>query len=248
MSSDIRDILQRLTAVESKLTPTSVKHGLNPQQKSAHQLPALLKPKKISVLGSATDPKHPFQGYAVGANESEQPARNALEEAMQEVEEDMLSRVKRDLTHYLDQLDGKHSDDGQRDRDTPDLDKLAKKEKIDRDLIQKAVDAIDRRQAEEDIAENDYNLTEPETVHAVQDKMDTAASQPQKPIQVMEIADGKLFEVYQMGEEHFEIHHQGKPLPSKFRSRDDADIALRLFKHRHAQKQRNSSADYIEER
>jgi hypothetical protein len=64
----------------------------------------------------------------------------------------------------------------------------------------------------------------------------------------MEIADGKLFEVYQMGEEHFEIHHQGQPLRSKFRSRDDADIALRLFKHHHAQKQRNSSADYIEER
>lgn len=248
MSSDIRSILERLAAVEGKLTPVSVKHGLNAQQTKVPQLPALLKPKKISVLGAATDPKHPFQGYAVGANESEQQSRNALEEAMQEVEEDMVSRVKRDLTTYLDQLDDKYSDDGQRDRDTPELDQLAKKEKVDRDLIQKAVDAIDRRQAEEDIAEDDYNLTEPETVHAVQDKMDTAATQPQEPIQVMEIADGKLFEVYQMGEEHFEIHHQGQPLRSKFRSRDDADIALRLFKHRHAQKQRNSSADYIEER
>ena len=243
MSHDIRQILQRLSAVEEgKLSPVSVKQGLTQQQDHVPQLPALFKPKNISVLGAAKDPEHPMKGYAVGANESR------LAERMADIEEDMVSRVKRDLTHYLDQLDKKSHDDGQRDYETPELDRLAKKEKIDRDLIQKAVDAIDRRQAEEDLDENDYDLTEPETVHAIQDKADTMATQPQQPVQVMEIANGKMFEVYQMDEGHFEIHHQGQPLRTKFKSQDDADIALKLFKHRHDQTQRNSSADYIEER
>jgi hypothetical protein len=244
MSHDIRDILQRLTAVEEgKLSPTTVKKGLTAQQDRVPQLPALFKPKKISVLGSGTDPQHPMKGYAVGANES------ALAETMANIEEDMVSKIKKDLTHYLDQLQQKHSDDGRRDPDeTPDLDRLTKKEKVDRDLIQKAVTAIDRRQAEEDLDENDYDLTEPETVHAVQDKLDTMATQPQQPVQVMEIEQGKTFEVFQIGEEHFEIRHRGRPLRTKFGSKADADIALNLFKDRYQEKQRHSSADYIEER
>ena len=46
MSNDIRDILARLDVLENQLTPTGVKHGLNPQQKSVPQLPALFKPKQ----------------------------------------------------------------------------------------------------------------------------------------------------------------------------------------------------------
>lgn len=242
MSHDIRDILTRLASVgEGKLSPVSVTKGLTQQQDRVPQLPALFKPRKISVLGADSDPEHPMKGYAVGANES------TLAERMADIEEDMVSKVKRDLTHYLDSLTQKHHDDGQRDPDaTPELDRLTKKEKIDRDLIQKAVSAIAK--AEEDVNENDYDLTEPETVHAVQDKLDTVATQPQQPVQVMEIAHGKMFEVYQIGENHFEIKHQGRSLPSKFHSQDDADIALRLFKHRHDRQQRNSAADYIEER
>lgn len=243
MSNDIRDILARLTAVgEGKVTPTTVKKGLNPQQRGVPQLPALFKPKHISVLGADQDPAHPMKGMAVGANESK------LAEAMAEIEEDMVSRVKRDLTHYLDQLDKKTADDGNRERETPDLDRLTKKEKVDRDLIQKAVNAIERGQAEEAIEENDYELTEPETVHAVQDKLDTVASQPQQPVQVMEVGSGHVFEVYQVAEDQYEIRHGNRPLRSKFRSKSDADIALQLFKNHHNRKQRNSSADYIEER
>lgn len=243
MSNDIRDILTRLAAVsEGKVTPTTVKKGLNAQQRDVPQLPALFKPKHISVLGANKDPEHPMKGMAVGANESK------LAETMAEIEEDMVSKVKKDLTHYLDQLDQKISDDGQREKDTPDLDRLAKKEKIDRDLIQKAVNAIERGQAEESIAEDDYELTEPETVHAVQDKLDAVASQPQNPVQVMEVGSGNVFEVYQVAEDQYEIRHGNRPLRSRFRSKDDADIALQLFKNHYNQKQQNSSADYIEER
>lgn len=131
MSNDIRDILQRLTAVESKLTPTSVKHGLNKQQKSVPQLPALFKPHGIRALGAKTDPAHPMDGYMVG--DSVEPRRTALEEAMAEIEEDMLSKVKKDLTQYLDRLE--------------------KRVRVDRDLKDKARDAVQKRQPEEEIEE-----------------------------------------------------------------------------------------------
>ena len=127
MSNDIRDILQRLTAVESRLTPVGVKSGLNQQQKSVPQLPALFKPHHIKALGAKTDPKHPMDGYMVG--DSVEPRRTALEEAMAEIEEDMLSKVKKDLTTYLD--------------------KLEKRVRVDRDLKDKAQDAVKRGEAEE---------------------------------------------------------------------------------------------------
>ena len=61
MSSDIRSILNRLAVVEGT-TPVNVKHGLNSQQKSVHQLPALFKPHAIKALGAKTDPQHPMHG------------------------------------------------------------------------------------------------------------------------------------------------------------------------------------------
>ncbi len=67
----MKDILQRLDALnEGAVTPVGVKHGLNAQQKSVKQMPALFKSKDISpVLSGPYDKKHPAQGYLVGANE-----------------------------------------------------------------------------------------------------------------------------------------------------------------------------------
>lgn len=70
MSDDIKKILARL---DEALTPTSVKKGLNPQQRSVPQLPADFQPRKIRALGAATDPRHPMTGLAVGAAESRMP-------------------------------------------------------------------------------------------------------------------------------------------------------------------------------
>ena len=85
MSNDIKSILERMAVLEGKTTPVSVKHGLNPQQKSVHQLPALFKPRDIStVLKSKTDPEHPMKGELVG--DSVKPKQNALDEAMGEIE------------------------------------------------------------------------------------------------------------------------------------------------------------------
>jgi hypothetical protein len=242
MSNDIRSILQRLTAVEEgKVTPTSTKQGLNPQQKSVPQLPALFKPKKISVLGSGTDPEHPMKGMAVGSNESR------LAETMAEIEEDMVSKVRQNLNTYLDQLEKQQPDDGRREKNTPELDKLSKKMKIDRDLLDKAVQAVEKKQAEEDLEENDYELTDPETDHAIQGQLDATLGQPQQPIKVMEVDSGIEFEIYESGEE-FEVRHRGNPIKTRFRSIDDADMAVKLFRAHRANKKSRNNEDYIEER
>ena len=223
MSDDIRSILDRLAVVEGT-TPVNVKHGLNSQQKSVHQLPALFKPHGIKALGSKTDPQHPMHGELVG--DSVEPKKPSLGEAMQEVEEDMLSKVKKDLSQYLDQLE--------------------KKVRIDRELKDKALDAVDRHEVEE----NDYELTDPGTVHDIEDKINTSAAQPQQPIKVMELDDGAVFEIHGDEGSGYEIRHRGRSLPSRFRTSDEAGIAVDLFR---AHKQRNQpeqdlSQDYIEER
>lgn len=238
MSDDIRSILEKLTTLENKTTPASVKHGLNPQQDSVPQLPALFKPKKISVLGANKDPKHPMSGYAVGANEGAEAPTNALAEAMAEIEEDMLSKVKRDLTTYLD--------------------KLEQKVKADPDLMDKAVDDVEDKNPakagnqdshdsdEDDLEENDYELTDPTTVHGVEDKVDAMAAAPQAPIKTMECGPGIMFEIH--GDEviGFRIKHQNRDLPSRFRSLDEAETACKLFKSHLANK--TGAADYVDER
>ena len=246
MSSDIRDIIRRLQDLEEgKITPTTIKQGLNKQQKSVPQLPALFKPKHISVLGADKDPQHPMKGMAVGANESR------LAEAMAEIEEDMVSKVRKDLNAYLDQLSKKNPDDGRRDKDsTPELDKLSAKQRQYRDMIEKAVNAISAaEEVEEELAENDYELNEPETDHAAMDNVDAKLAQPQQPIKVMEIDGGAKFEIHECDNGEYEIRHNGRPLKSRFGSVDDADMAVQLFQaHRAKKAKQDLSQDYIEER
>ena len=233
MSNDIRDILSRLTALEGKLTPVSVKKGLNPQQDSVPQMPALFKPKKISVLGSDTDPEHPAHGYAVGSNESTEP-KNALAETMASIEEDMLSKVKKDLTTYLD--------------------KLEQKVKADPDLLAKAVDdvedanpAVAGKQDSHDTTD-DMEEDATETGEIARDAIDNQLENApvSVPVKTVECWPGKLFEIHGNEQHGFEVRHQGRSLPSRFRNIDDADMAIKLFK---AHRDRNDpSADYIEER
>jgi hypothetical protein len=322
MSDDIRSILNRLATVEGRLTPADVKKGLNPQQKSVPQLPALFKPRSIRALGSKTDPAHPMDGYMVG--DSVQPKKTALEEAMAEIEEDMLSKVKKDLTQYLDRLE--------------------KKVAVSRDLKDKAVDAVEKGRAEEDLDEfappggddrepdeeeilrqlaaqwwngteqqmakaqntlaamgweigtdesgdddagvfviragdvngdsymafnhSDLDLneeidTDPAAMQGPSDPLDTetahyieagiadklnAPQAPQAPAATFEMADGKSLGCYGDDQQGYELRHDEKRLPSRFKSLDDAGMAVKLYQARRQAQQRNSDADYIEER
>ncbi len=87
MSNDIRDIIERLAILEGRITPVDVKHGLNADQKSVKQLPALFKPKDISPTLSKTPyQKHPMDGWLVGEEIAD-------EEADKEIVESGMSRV-----------------------------------------------------------------------------------------------------------------------------------------------------------
>jgi hypothetical protein len=246
MTVDIRNILERITAIEQgKTTPAVVKHGLNAQQKSVPQLPALFKPKGIKVLNAKTDPKHPMAGYAVGTGESAVPKMSSLEEAMAKVEEDMLGKVKADLNSYLEQLTKKIDDDGQRDKGTPDLDRLEKKTRIDRDLIDKAVNAIEKGQAEEQQVAEDPTEQDLMTAPPPAPVQDPVLPESTGPVFTMEMSDGSCLECWGDEGRGFEIRRQGRSMPARFNKVDHARMAMDLFRNRWDRQDRGQ--DYIEE-
>ena len=224
------------------------------QQEKVPQLPALFKPKSASpVLKAKDNPEHPMKGYMVG--DSVEPKANALEEAMQEVEEEMLSKVKRDLKSYLASIDDRYADDGRRERGTPELDKLAKKEKIDRDLIQKAVDAVEKAEEAEEVEEgDDYGTAgtapmDSEAGHALELKAQQVLDKPIAPIAPTESVaeDSAVFEIHGDPESGFEIRRGNRAMKTRFPSHSDAQMAIKLFKNRPKPEQ-DLSQDYIEER
>jgi hypothetical protein len=215
-----------------------VEGRLSPAQQKVPQLPALFKPKHIRALGSKTDPAHPMDGYMVG--DSAEPRRTALEEAMAEIEEDMLSKVKKDLTQYLDRLE--------------------KKVSIDRELKDKAQDAVERGEVEEEIDSDPAAMQGPsdtgdtEVAHDIElgvaDKL-SAPQKPQAPSATFEMADGVALECWGDDNQGYELRRGDKTLPSRFKNMDDAGMAVKLYQARKQKQQRpeqDLSQDYIEER
>ena len=247
MSDSIHKIIERLALIEGRVTPVSVKHGLNKQQRDVPQLPALFKPRSISpVLGSKTDPKNSFKGYMVG--DSVRPARNPLEEAMQEVEEDMVSKVKANFADYLEKLEKDHH--------------------LDRHLVSKAKrdleigddQEVDEQEVEE--ATWDADVAPPsdpgdtEAAHSIEDHLAADAAAPaapmsavsESPVKTYPMEDGSCFECYGDQDSGFEIRRDGRSLPTRFPRMDHADMAMRLFQKRHKAAQQNSDQDYIQEK
>ena len=227
-SADIRLILDRLATVEEgKLTPVTVKHGLNKQQKSADQLPALFKPRDISpTLTKKPYQKHPMDGKLVG--DSVEPTKSPLEEAMQEVEEDMLSKVKRTFVDYLERLEDSN--------------------KIDSHLVRKAKDELDI--ANDPDPENESEIQEDPT----QQDFDVVPAQApiedptlaESPVKTYPMEDGSMLECYGDEAKGFEIRHGERRLPTRFRNVNDADMAVKIFQKRNNKPQGNQ--DYLEER
>jgi hypothetical protein len=247
MSDSIHKIIERLALIEGRVTPVSVQHGLNKQQRDVPQLPALFKPRSISpVLGSKTDPKNPFKGYMVG--DSVQPARNPLEEAMQEVEEDMVSKVKANFADYLEKLEKDHH--------------------LDRHLVSKAKrdleigddEEVDEQEVEEATWDADVappsDPSDTEAAHSIEDHLAADAAAPaapmsavsESPVKTYPMEDGSCFECYGDQESGFEIRRDGRSLPTRFPRMDHADMAMRLFQKRHKASQQNSDQDYIQEK
>jgi len=111
--NDIYSIVERLAILEGRITPATVKHGLNSQQRSVPQMPALFRPKTQKILGGDPDAKDPVSGYMFGDSV----------ENDKEMAEDVVSRVKKSLTDYLKNLeDETKSDTDLKDKTTGDSD------------------------------------------------------------------------------------------------------------------------------
>jgi hypothetical protein len=223
MSNDIKSILDRLVAVEAKITPAMPRvPGLNSQQKAVGQLPALFKPKSASpVLGSKKDPQNPLRGKLVG--DSVEPTQSSLAETMQEIEEDMLGKVKRQFVDYLERLEDKS--------------------KIDRELVSKAKKELGMNDTDEDVAEDDFQDTE--VAHDIDQTAMSQAVAAEQPVKTVAMEDGAMLEIYGDQSRGFEIRRGGRSLPTRFQNIDHADMAVQLFQQR--RKKQDLSRDYIDE-
>ncbi len=239
MSDPIYGIIERLALIEGKTTPVNVKHGLNKQQQGVPQLPALLKPRNISpTLTKKPYQAHPLDGYMVG--------ENALAEAMQEVEEDMISRVKGQFADYLE--------------------KLEKENHLDSRLVRKAkaeLNIDDDPQTEDEVEENatwDQDVqpigdpADTEVAHGVEDHIAAAVAAPAAPMSAVSespartytLEDGTCLECWGDDESGYEVRHGERRLPTRFPRIDHADMAVKLFQKR--RQRQDQSQDYIEER
>jgi len=139
MTDPIYRIIERLALIEGKTTPVTVRHGLNQQQKGVPQLPALFKPTDISTtLTKKPYQKHPADGYMVG--DSVEPRKPSLGEAMQEVEEDMVSRVKGQFRDYLEKLEKENKLDSHLVRKAKHDLKIGDDEEVDEDVYDYELD------------------------------------------------------------------------------------------------------------
>jgi hypothetical protein len=196
--------------------------GLNSQQKSVGQLPALFKPKSASpVLGSKRDPKNPLAGKLVG--DSVEPTQSSLAETMQEIEEDMLGKVKRQFVDYLERLEDKS--------------------KIDKDLVSKAKQELGMSDTDEDVAEDDFQDTE--VAHDIDLTAASQAVAAEQPVKTVAMEDGAVLEIYGDEGRGFEIRRGGRSMATRFPNIDHADMAVKLFQQR--RRKQDLSQDYIDE-
>lgn len=247
--NDIYSIVERLRILEEGLTPTSVKHGLNPQQKSVDQLDATFKPKTVAVLTAKKDPKNPMAGKLVG--DSVEDDREPVEEAV--TSEDVLDKVKASFADYLKNVaDEIKQDTDLKDKKREDSD-LKKKDKKDRDLITKegeldsalsGVIPAAQPAGEEGVSmKEDPTETDPEPT--------TTASPTTNPVMPESAAiktitnECGLWEVHGNERDGFEIRRGTRAMPSRFKSIDEAEMALEMFAQR--QKKQDESQDYIDE-
>lgn len=243
MSHDIRNILDRLALVEGKTVPVSPQGSMTAQQERVPQLPALFKPRNISpTLRKKPYQDHPMDGYMIGED------RNELEEAMQSVEEDMLSKVKRDFVDYLERLENQAAKAVEKQHHgDPNLRDKAKHELATDDPTEDEV-------GEEEDSGSVLSIDPPETLGDLMANASTYAKfinptgslDEGAPVKTYAMEDGVDLECYGNERDGFEIRRGGRSLPSRFKNLDHADMAVKLFQRYRARN--NMDQDYIEER
>ena len=229
---EIYTIMQRLALIESTITPDSVSKGLNAQQRSVPQMPALFKmPDQGPVLGGDPNKKAPGAGYMVGSGESVEHDEEALEEAV--TSEDKLDKIKKSFADYLDSIADEKKDTDLKDRVRVDRD-ISKRPAKDASIIAKQITAV----AEDPTDENP--IVQMPTAPVQEPTYAESA-----PVKTIALEDGRACEIYGDERAGFEIRHGGRAMKSRFKNLDQAQMALEMYMAR--QRKQDLSADYIEE-
>jgi hypothetical protein len=219
--NNIYTIVERLRILEE---------GLDKNQRSVNQLSATFKPKTVAVLTAKTDPKNPMAGKLVGGCEESEE----LDETT--VAEDVLDKVKKSFADYLSNIaDEIKQDTDLKDKKHGDSD-IKEKDKQDRDLVAKKNEEVDNTEigaalsgeipAEQPPGEEGVSMKEMTAVKTVNNECG-------------------LWEVYGDNATGFEIRHGNRAMKSKFKTIDEAEMALEIFNRR--QRRRDDSQDYIDE-
>jgi hypothetical protein len=224
-----------LAILEGRITPTTVKHGLNPQQKEVPQLPALFKPKTQKILGGNPNAKNPMSGYMVGDSvDHDEEADKEIVEAAKVDEEKLLDKVKKSLIDYLESVEETLEKKIDRDLGQKPADRdIGKKDKNNKDLV------TTEQELEEDPTEEDPVIQD--STPPIQNPTYAESA----CVKSMMLENGAMFEIH--GNEHtgFEIRHGNRTMKSRFKNIDEAAMAIEMFRAR--QKKNNESQDYIEE-
>lgn len=222
MSNDIRSILERIKSIEAQITPVDVKHGLNRQQQSVRQMPALFRPKRISpVLTARQDPQHPAAGMLVGASESQHMAS-----------EDLLGK-KKSLADYLTDIQDRRPD--------RDLSQVA----ADRELGQRAKSRdLVRKPAMEDPTQFNPVIQQPSPVK----NYPTYATE-MACVRSMTMENGSVMEIRGDDESGYHVRCGQRGLRTKFVSLDEAEMACEMYMARSRQQASAQvlDQDYMEE-
>lgn len=228
MNHDIAKILDRLRVIESDVTPVSVRHGLNKQQKSVPQLPALFKPENISPVLGSNNQKKPLGKNMVG--DSKEPSM--LARHMSEIDEDMLSRVKQDLGQYLDYLEAKKDDE------------IADKKKR---LVRQAAQQVQDRNPAKAGNQDEYSETQEPMLSGTAMMSPVSVGECNEPVKIIALEDGTCLECWGNDDRGFEIRLGGRVLPSRFRTLDEAEMAVEMFRAHRRGLPQDPSDDYLEE-
>lgn len=229
---EIYTIMQRLALIEGSLTPVDVKKGLNTQQKSVPQMPALFSmPDQGPVLGGDPDKKAPGSGYMVGSDESVEQEEEMLEEEV--TSEDQLAKVKKSFAEYLDSIADEKKDTDLKDKVKGDSD-IKEKNTKDSSIIAKQITGVAENPTEEDPVVQMPTAPTQEPVYT-----------ESAPVKTIALEDGRACEIHGDERRGFEIRHNGRAMKSRFKNLDQAQMALEMYVARH--QQQDESADYIEE-
>ena len=215
--NDIYSIVERLRMLEE---------GLDTNQRSVNQLGATFKPKTVAVLTAKTDPKNPLGGKLVGGSESVERDETA-------VAEDVLDKVKKSFADYLSNI----ADEIKTDTDLKD------KKKDDTDI--KTKDTKDRTLVAKQTEDSEMGSALSGEIPAEQPAGEPGVSMKENTAVKTVANECGLWEVHGNEPSGFEIRRGNRCLPTKFKTLDEAEMALEMFNAR--QRKRDEAADYIDE-